>query len=78
MTIMPLSQDHVPVQSCFGFGMNFPFWKDPKHLLACWKCRVGYWQGDGKGIKKKNFLKKGVNHWQAANILRMKHIVSEH
>ena len=54
---MPLSQDHAPVQSCFGFGVNLPFWKDPKYLLACWKHRVGYWQGNGKGMKA-FFLKK--------------------
>ena len=73
---MPLSQDHAPVQSCFGFSVNLPFWKDLKYLLACWKHRVGYWQGNGKGMKA-FFKKKGVN--QAANILRMKRmlIVSE-
>ena len=47
-----------PCSLVSGFGVNLPFWKDPKYLLACWKHRVGYWQGNGKGMKA-FFFKKG-------------------
>ena len=68
-TIKSVSQDHMPMQSCFCFGMNLPspegyHFVNPLLFFCFWTC-----------ISKGSFFKKGMN--QSANILRMKCTVSE-